>query len=138
MTLNQLVQTWENELSKASDSLLIENPIKYSQLKNYMVEIKNAITEEGNSGIEINRERHEVIIDSKPYILPKKVFKMINYFVENPNKCISRYELLKNCWEDGVIVGDRTIDVHICKIKKLTKNKLNIVTQKGVGYRFKI
>jgi two-component system alkaline phosphatase synthesis response regulator PhoP len=138
MTLNQLVQTWENELEKVSDSLLIENPIKYSKLKNYMIEIKKKIEEPEDFGIAINREGYEVIIDNKRHIFPKKIFKIINYFLENPNKCISRNELLKNCWEDGVIVGDRTIDVHVCKLKRLTKNKMNIITQKGYGYRYKV
>lgn len=138
MTLNQLVRTWENDLENASESFLIENTQKYVHVKKCIKEIKEKMECINDNGITINRERHEVIIDNHPYVFPKKIYKMINYFIENPNKCISRHELLKNCWEDGVVVGDRTIDVHVCKLKKLTKNKLNIVTQKGYGYTFKI
>ena len=50
--------------------------------------------------------------------LPKKEFKIVVYLMKNKGRVISRYEMLKNVWEDGVIVGDRTIDVHICKIKR--------------------
>ena len=138
MTLNQLVQTWENELNNASDVLLTENPIKYSKLKSFMGDIKNAISDQEEYDVKINKENYEVIIDNEPNVLPRKVFKMLNYFMNNPNKCITRRELLNNIWEDGVIVGDRTIDVHVCKIKKFTKNKINIISQKGVGYRYKI
>jgi len=63
---------------------------------------------------------------------------MIYYLLSNPNRCISRKEFLKNCWEDGIIVGERTIDVHICKIKKVLKDKIKIQTHKCYGYRWKI
>lgn len=138
MTLNQLVQSWENDLITASENLLIENTIKYSQIKKAIIDIKTKINNQDGSWISVNREKYEVIIDGVSYIFPKKIYKMINYFIENPNRCISRNELLRNCWEDGVIVGDRTIDVHVCKLKRLTKKKLNIVTHKGYGYIFKI
>lgn len=138
MTLNQLVQTWESELDKASDSLLIENPIKYSQLKNYIFDMKKTLNDNHDNSISVDKQRHEITIDNKIHIFPKKIFKMINYFLDHPNKCITRDELLRNCWEEGVVVGNRTIDVHICKIKNLTNRKINIVSQKGVGYRYKI
>lgn len=91
-----------------------------------------------NQSISVNKESYSIIIDNESHYFPKKIYKIINYFIDNPNKCVTRKELLENCWEDGVIVGNRTIDVHICKLKKLTKNKMNIITQKGFGYRYKI
>ena len=89
------------------------------------------------NGVVLNPVNYEVVIDSKRIQLPKKQFKMLHYFLVNEDKCVSRNAILKNCWEDGVIVGDRTIDVHVCKIKKIIKNKLYIHTQKGIGYKLK-
>jgi two-component system alkaline phosphatase synthesis response regulator PhoP len=89
-------------------------------------------------GLVLNPSNHEVIIDNKKHYFPKKEFKLLHYLIKNPNKCITRHSILKNCWEDGVVVGDRTIDVHICKIKRKLKGKIHIQTQKGVGYKWKV
>ena len=89
-------------------------------------------------GIVLIPNNYEVVIGKERHLLPKKEFKLLHLLVKNPDKCITRKMILRNCWEDGVIVGDRTIDVHICKIKKKLKGKLNIYTHKGVGYKWKV
>lgn len=83
-------------------------------------------------------KNYEVIIGEKKHLFPRKEFKLLHYLLKNPNRCITRDAILKNCWEDGVIVGDRTIDVHICKIKRKLNGIINIHTQKGVGYKWKV
>lgn len=89
-------------------------------------------------GVILIPQNYEVIIDNEKKLFPKKEFKLLHYLVKNPDKCITRKAILRNCWEDGVIVGDRTIDVHICKIKKKLKGKIDIYTHKGVGYKWKV
>src|ERR1035437_2851372 len=86
-------------------------------------------------GIVIDRERYVVIIEGQEFSLPKKEFELLQLLASKPNKVFTRDEIFSNVWGDNVIVGDRTIDVHIRKIReKLDIN--NIKTIKGVGYKF--
>lgn len=87
-----------------------------------------------SNGITLDFSTNAVVVDGKTSRPPKKIFKIIHFMMENPNRIISRTELLKNCWEDGVIVGDRTIDVHICKIRKYLKDPSRLALRKGYGY----
>jgi len=75
------------------------------------------------------------LLDGKEISLPKKEFELLQLLASKPNKVFSRDEIFAKVWGDNVIVGDRTIDVHIRKIReKLGVN--NIKTIKGVGYKF--
>ena len=86
-------------------------------------------------GIVIDRERYVVIIEGQEFSLPKKEFELLQLLASKPNKVFTRDEIFSNVWGDNVIVGDRTIDVHIRKIReKLNIN--HIKTIKGVGYKF--
>jgi len=86
-------------------------------------------------GMVIDRERYVVLLDGKEISLPKKEFELLQLLASKPNKVFSRDEIFAKVWGDNVIVGDRTIDVHIRKIReKLGVN--NIKTIKGVGYKF--
>lgn len=83
----------------------------------------------------IDRERYVVLIEGKEISLPKKEFELLQLLASKPNKVFTREEIFARVWGDNVIVGDRTIDVHIRKIReKLAVN--NIKTIKGVGYKF--
>jgi two-component system alkaline phosphatase synthesis response regulator PhoP len=86
-------------------------------------------------GMVIDRERYVVMLEGKEISLPKKEFELLQLLASKPNKVFSRDEIFSKVWGDNVIVGDRTIDVHIRKIReKLGVN--NIKTIKGVGYKF--
>jgi len=86
-------------------------------------------------GLIIDRERYIVLLDGKEISLPKKEFELLQLLASKPNKVFTRDEIFSKVWGDNVIVGDRTIDVHIRKIReKLGVN--NIKTIKGVGYKF--
>lgn len=88
--------------------------------------------------LEIDREKYVVFIDGKETIFPRKEFEIIFYLANNPGKVFSRETLLKDIWGSDVYVVDRTVDVHIRKIReKLKKHSELIETIKGVGYRFK-
>jgi len=83
----------------------------------------------------IDRDRYVVIKDKKEIIFPKKEFELLNLLTSKPNKVFSREEIFARVWGDDVIVVDRTIDVHIRKIREKLQFD-NIRTVKGVGYKF--
>jgi DNA-binding response OmpR family regulator len=65
--------------------------------------------------------------------LPKKQYLLIKYLIENNHRVVRRSELLSKIWGEDIIVGERTIDVHIRKIRQRFTN-IPIVTRKGIGY----
>lgn len=88
--------------------------------------------------IEINREKYEVLIDGHKKIFPRKEFEVLYFLVNNPGRVFGREALLKEIWGAEVYVVDRTVDVHVRKIReKLGPNAELIETIKGVGYRLK-
>ena len=86
----------------------------------------------------IDKEKYVVNIDKVETIFPRKEFTLLFFLANNPDRVFSREELLKEVWGDNVYVVDRTVDVHIRKIReKLGKHAYLIDTIKGVGYKFK-
>ena len=86
----------------------------------------------------IDKEKYIVNIDKVETIFPRKEFNLLFFLANNPNRVFSREELLKEVWGDNIYVVDRTVDVHIRKIReKLGKHAYLIDTIKGVGYKFK-
>lgn len=87
--------------------------------------------------MEIDREQYLVKLDGQEIILARKEFELLALLASRPGKVFLRNEILNQIWGTEVIVGDRTIDVHIRKIRQ----KLNmdcITTVKGVGYKFEM
>ena len=90
-------------------------------------------------GIEIHLNNYDIFIDEKNINFTKKEFELITYLAKNPNKLYSRNELLNRVWSDNVYVVNRTVDVHIGRIrKKLGRYRDIIETIVGVGYRCNI
>ncbi len=85
--------------------------------------------------LSIDRERYLVIKDEKELSLPKKEFELLALLISVPGKVFTREHILSSVWGDDVVVGDRTIDVHIRKLREKI-GSLNIKTIKGVGYKF--
>lgn len=88
-------------------------------------------------GIEINREAYKIIKDDKEIILPRKEFELFYLLASKPGKVFTREEILDKVWGNEVIVGGRTIDVHIRKLREKIGEEL-FGTIKGVGYKFEI
>ncbi len=87
------------------------------------------------NGFMIDREKYLIIKDNRQYNLPKKEFELIALLASKPGKVFTREDILKSVWGDDVVVGDRTIDVHIRKLReKLGDNYIRTI--KGVGYKF--
>lgn len=88
--------------------------------------------------LEINRQNYTVRIDEKESFFPKKEFELLAFLAANRGKVFPRESLLKRIWGESVYVVDRTVDVHVSKIReKLGRYGHLIETVKGVGYRFK-
>ncbi|MEW5843962.1 MAG: response regulator transcription factor, partial [Bacteroidota bacterium] len=86
----------------------------------------------------INREKYQVLLDGDHVVLPKKEFEILAYLASNPGKVFHRDKILSDVWGDDIYVVERTIDVHVRKIReKLGEYADLIETIKGVGYRFK-
>jgi two-component system alkaline phosphatase synthesis response regulator PhoP len=83
----------------------------------------------------INRDKYLILKDEEEIILTKKEFELLSLLASSPDKVFTRDEIFSALWGEDVIVGDRTIDVHIRKIReKLDVDYLKTV--KGVGYKF--
>ena len=88
--------------------------------------------------LEINTLTYIAKLEGNELHLPRKEFELLAFFMNQPNIIFSREELLSRIWEEDVFVVDRTIDVHINRIRsKLGIYKNWIETVKGVGYRFR-
>ena len=85
----------------------------------------------------IDKEKYVVNIGKVETIFPRKEFNLLFFLANNPNRVFNREELLKEVWGEDVYVVDRTVDVHIRKIReKLGEYAYLIDTIKGVGYKF--
>ena len=86
-----------------------------------------------SEGILLNASELQVIINDNKTLLPKKVFDLLYYLISNKNKVVHRSNILRDVWGADVLVDDRTIDVHIRKIRKVIDGD-NLKTISGVGY----
>ncbi|MDT8394521.1 MAG: response regulator transcription factor [Bacteroidales bacterium] len=83
----------------------------------------------------IDKERYVILKEGKEIYLPKKEFELLIMFTSKPNKVFSREEIMERIWGGDVVVGDRTIDVHIRKIREKV-GLGSIRTYKGIGYSY--
>ncbi len=84
----------------------------------------------------VNREKFFIEFNGEKITLPKKEFELLEMLANNPGKVYTRDQILAQVWGDETIVGERTIDVHIRKLREKLGNDY-IRTIKGVGYTFK-
>ncbi|MGN6530236.1 MAG: response regulator [Ginsengibacter sp.] len=102
---------------------------------------RRIIKETGNilqiGDLTIDREKYLVTLKNEEIILARKEFELLELLASKPAKVFLRNEILDKVWGTEVIVGDRTIDVHVRKIRQKLGDDC-IVTVKGVGYKFKM
>lgn len=120
----------------------ITKPIKpkvlISKVKALLRRFNNTIDDTVNiivGDLVINREEYKVVKSEKEIILPRKEFELLALLASKPGKVFKREDILTRVWGNDVIVGDRTIDVHIRKLREKIGND-SIKTVKGVGYKF--
>lgn len=88
-------------------------------------------------GLELNIDNKSVTVDNENVPFTKKEFELLLVLMQNPNKVLSREDLLKMVWSDDVCVVPRTVDVNITRIrKKIGKYGARIVARQGFGYSF--
>ncbi len=85
-------------------------------------------------GIEINREEYKIVKEGNEIVLPRKEFELFYLLATKPGKVFTREEILDKVWGSEVIVGGRTIDVHIRKLREKIGDDF-FKTIKGVGYK---
>ncbi|RZJ36360.1 MAG: response regulator transcription factor [Flavobacterium sp.] len=119
----------------------ISKPIRpkllLSRVKALLRRFKDEVVAAGTlhvGDIEINREEYKIIKDGKELALPRKEFELLYLLASKPGKVFKREEILDKVWGNDVIVGGRTIDVHIRKLREKIGDDL-FKTIKGVGYK---
>ena len=128
----------DDYITKPIKPKVLISPIKALLKRNtQMMEMamgdKKKIVKKGN--LTIDREKYVVIKGSKEINLPKKEFELLMLLASKPEKVFERDEIYSAVWGDDIVVGDRTIDVHIRKLREKIGEKF-IKTVKGVGYKF--
>ena len=118
----------------------ISKPIRprllIAKIESLLKRLNNKIVNETKvSSIEIDRERYLVTSEGKELILPKKEFELLELLASRPGKVYNREQILAIVWGNETIVGERTIDVHIRKLREKLGDDY-IRTIKGVGYTF--
>ena len=83
----------------------------------------------------VNKDQYKVTYNNVDFFFPKKEFELLQLLISDPQKVFKRKEILESVWGKDIIVGSRTIDVHIQKIRNKLGKK-HFKTVKGVGYKF--
>ncbi len=108
-------------------------------LKRRSVKIEDADTGSVNKIISgdlvIDKERYLIIKKGKDISLPRKEFELLSLLISKPEKVFTREEIFDRVWGENIVVGDRTIDVHIRKLREKLGDKY-IHTVKGIGYKY--
>jgi DNA-binding response OmpR family regulator len=87
--------------------------------------------------LELNFSRRELNIKDEPIVLTRKEFEILNFLMKNNGRVFSREEILKTIWEDDIIVADRTVDVHVTRLrKKMNEYGKYLKNKAGYGYCF--
>ncbi|SFN41881.1 two-component system, OmpR family, alkaline phosphatase synthesis response regulator PhoP [Bizionia echini] len=120
----------------------ITKPIKpkvlISKVKSLLRRFKEDVSTEAIvkiGDLVINRDEYKIILNGEELILPRKEFELLSLLASKPGKVFKREEILDKVWGNEVVVGGRTIDVHIRKLREKIGDD-SFKTVKGVGYKF--
>lgn len=114
----------------------ISKPVKMNILRSRVKAILNRISPvESNDKITIDTTNFLIHKGDEVITLPRKEFYLLNLLYSHPGKLFSREDIYREVWGEDVVVGDRTIDVHIRKLRQKLGDE-HIVTVKGIGYKF--
>ena len=123
----------------------VTKPVKpkvlVSKVKGLLRRLEKVIAKDINEivfdDIKIDREKYKVYISNNVLNLPRKEFELLYLLASKPDKVYKREKIMESVWGSEVVVGDRTIDVHIRKLREKVGDKY-FKTVKGVGYKFVI
>lgn len=114
--------------------------VKPYSLKNVMARIEAVLRrcsprKESSIGVECDRNSLTCTVDGNAVAMPRKEFEILALMLENRGRIFSREELLDKVWPDNVVVADRSVDVHVTRIRgKLGKYGKHIISRSGYGY----
>ena len=100
--------------------------LKKREVTDLQLEFKNLV---------IDREEYKVTLKGKELLMPRKEFELLYLLASKPEKVFKREKIMEKIWGSDVVVGDRTIDVHIRKLREKIGDRF-FKTVKGVGYKF--
>jgi two-component system alkaline phosphatase synthesis response regulator PhoP len=123
----------DDYISKPIKPRVLVSRVKALLRRNVPVEVE--AKEVPSHGIIIDKERYVVFKEGVQLNLPKKEFELLALLTSAPGRVFTRENILASVWGNDVIVGDRTIDVHIRKLREKLGDE-NFKTVKGVGYKF--
>lgn len=120
----------------------ITKPIKPKILTSKVKSLLRRFRGEGGSSdilrvgdLEINRDEYKIVKNQEEFTLPRKEFELLYLLASQPGRVFSREDILEKVWGNDVVVGGRTIDVHIRKLReKIGEDSFQTI--KGVGYKF--
>jgi two-component system alkaline phosphatase synthesis response regulator PhoP len=102
---------------------------------NHDYEEKDTANQVVSGDLVIDKDRYLVILKGREIFFPRKEFELISLLISKPDKVFSREEIFDKIWGDNIVVGDRTIDVHIRKLREKIGDDY-IKTVKGIGYKY--
>ena len=127
---------------EVGDDDYITKPIKprvfVSRVKALLRRLQTHVSDDANlvfGELRIDKEKHMVYKNNQEIVLPKKEFNLFVLLCSKPGKVFTREFILEQVWGEEVVVGDRTIDVHIRKLREKIGDAF-FKTVKGVGYKF--
>lgn len=112
-----------------------------ARIKAILKRFKTASTEQKETlafkDLEINTKNKEAFIKGKPVNLTKTEFEILQKLAKNPNRIFSRQEIIESVWGNNVFVTERTVDVHITRLRKKLEDYGNAISNRlGYGYKF--
>jgi len=128
----RLIENIISEIKSSKNKVFTENEI--IELINEVAGNQSKVIEDDDVIVDLSS--YTLHIDGKKKHLPRKVLQMAYYLMEHKNKVITRTRLLSAVWGNDIIVGPRTVDVHVRKLRIALNNKY-ITTVKGIGYQWK-
>lgn len=133
MTALETLIAWGDEMLKQHPNKILSFAEAIDKAQELLEMEKQQSSSVSEDGYTILEDQYAIQYRNIKKTLPRKEFEIVKFLMRNKGRVMRKHEILKNVWEDGVIVGDRTIDVHICKIKRKFSN-IPIKTRKCYGY----
>lgn len=141
-----LIHEESNDSGQAEADFHLTVPFTFRKLVNCIKRVVQSSDQNGESlqvgGLVLNLDRHSVTRGKKRHQLTPKAFKLLETFMRNPGKVLSRKFLMKNVWDTDYLGDTRTLDVHMRwlreKIEEDPSSPVYLCTVRGVGYRFKV
>lgn len=112
----------------------IAKPVRMKVLLSRVAAILKRV-EVDDDHLVVDAERHTATLNGEDILLPRKEFQLLSLLHSQPGRLFSREEIYRSVWGNEVVVGDRTIDVHVRKLRRKIGER-HILTVKGMGYKF--